>query len=523
MLRSMWLALILATSLVPACRDAGGRPPNLVVFLVDDMGWMDSGVYGSRYYETPNIDALAARGMRFSDAYSAHPLCSPTRASIISGQHPARLRFTHASGHVPPWPPGGMPPYREPGDPGNRTIHPRSRRHLSPEVVTYAEVLKEAGYVTAHLGKWHLGVDPAHWPDRQGFDVTFHGAPDNGPPSYFSPYRFRAGNVLDGPRGEYITDRLTDEAVAFIEAHRDRPFLLNLWHYGVHGPWGHKPEITRRFAEKTDPRGLQSNPIMASMLWSIDESLGRVVEALDRTGQTGHTIIVFASDNGGNVVSRTARDVAKREIGRDHPAYRYVADYRKWAGRTAPTNNAPLRGGKGDLYEGGVRVPLIVVWPGVVRAGALSDRPVSSVDFYPTFLEMAGVDPPSGWTLDGRSLMPILDETGADAFAGRPIFDYFPHAGRLGRPPSVAVRRGRWKWIQRYEVRPGYPDAEELYDLESDPGETQNRAAEHPEVREELAALVQDFLSDTDALVPKPNPDYVADRSPQSAGAPRPN
>ena len=374
---------------------ASAAPPNIVFFLVDDMGWTDCDAYGSTYYETSNIDRLAAAGMRFTQAY-AQPLCSPTRASILTGQYPSRHGVTSAGGHLPPHPPGHK--FLPDNAPPNRSLRmPESKNDLDPERVTLAEALKAAGYVTGRFGKWHLGLTPPHWPDRQGFDVAFHAQPSASPPGdYFSPYgvappdakpnrrtgvRF-VGAITDGPSGEYITDRLTDEAIHFIEANRDRPFFLNLWHDGVHGPWGHKEAYTRAFAERRDPRCVHGNPIVASMLKSIDESLGRILERLDALGLASNTVVFFFSDNGGNVHSNTPEDGHRKRRGPDDPQ---LKDWLRWAGDLPPTSNHPLRSGKGRLYEGGVRVPLIVRWLGRVRAGAVSDAVVGCIDFFRRF------------------------------------------------------------------------------------------------------------------------------------------
>ena len=290
--------------------------PNIIVFLVDDMGWMDCGAYGSKFYETPNIDRLAARAMRFTDAY-AQPLCSPTRACLLTGKYSARHGITSASGHLAPQPPGHvfLP---EKGAPNRPIVLPESKNYLEPSEYTLAEALRDAGWRTGHIGKWHLGLTAPYWPEQQGFEVAVHAHPDPGPPNYFSPYGFRQfQSYPDGPRGEYITDRLTDEAIKFIEANRDRPFFLDLWHHGVHGPWGHKEEYTRQSVGRKDPRGQQANPIMASMLKSVDESLGRIVETLDRLQLDNNTIVIFNSDNGGNTHSNSAEDIklAARETG----------------------------------------------------------------------------------------------------------------------------------------------------------------------------------------------------------------
>jgi arylsulfatase A-like enzyme len=426
------------------------------------------------------MERLAAGSMLFTDAYTASPLCSPTRASLMTGQHPARVGITTAVGHRPPLDPDESR-YPERAAPSRPVLLPESRRFLRPEQYTIAEALGDAGYRTAHIGKWHLGLNPEHWPEEQGFELSFHGAPDPGPRSYFSPYQFRAGTVTDGPEGEYIADRVTDEALKFIDAHRDEPFLLDLWHYNVHGPWGHKEELTATYRGREDPRGQQNNPIMASMLKSVDESLGRVLDRLDELQLTDDTIFIFFSDNGGNVHS---------EIGPD---------------KLPPTNNHPLRAGKGSLYEGGSRVPLLVRWPGVVEPRSRCSEVVSSIDFYPTLLEMAGVEPKPGHIMDGESITPLLRQTGR--LKREAIFCYFPHGGPA-RPPGVWVRRGDWKLLRFYETSEQFPDEYELYNLKDDIGETANLAGEMPGRVRELDALINGFLKDTGALLPIPNPAY---------------
>ncbi len=496
----------LGLALAPAVlRGAPQRQPNLVFFLVDDMGWMDSSVYGSEYYETPNMARLAKRSVRFTDAYSASPLCSPTRASLMSGQYPARTGITTAVGHLPA-PPPDQSRYPEKAATNRPLIYADSRRFLKPEQYTLAEALRDAGYHTAHIGKWHLGLAPEYWPEKQGFEVSFHGAPDPGPPSYHSPYGFKAGTVTDGPEGEYITDRITAEAVRFIEANRDQPFYLNLWQYGVHGPWGHKEEYTRYFAAKKDPRGFQNNPIMASMLKSVDDSLGQVLDTLERLRLMDDTVIVFFSDNGGNTHSRTETDAQSEKAFRNpkHPKHADLVDYHQWAGYAAPTNNAPLRMGKGTLYEGGIRVPLMVYWPGVVKGGTTDPNVAVSVDLYPTILEMLGVRRKPEQIVDGESLVPIL--RGAGGLRREAVFFYFPHGLQL--PAGIAVRRGEWKLIRWFETTDRAPEPFELYNLHDDIGETTNLAAQQPKLVAELDALMTQHLQVTGALVPRPNPAY---------------
>jgi arylsulfatase A-like enzyme len=503
------LALLLGPALAPAA-DPPAKP-NVVVFLVDDMGWMDCGAYGSRYYETPNIDRFAARAMRFTDAY-AQPLCSPTRASLLTGKYSARHGITSATGHRPPQPAGHR--FLPESAPATQPVLlPESKNYLEPSEYTLAEALRDAGYRTAHIGKWHLGLTRPYWPERQGFDVAFHCHPDPGPPGgYFSPYgvkpegeprgQARVGTIADGPKGEYIVDRLGDEAVKFIEANRGRPFFLNLWNYGVHGPWGHKPEYTRAFVGKKDPRGAQGNPIMASMLKSVDECFGRVLDALEKNGLAENTIIVFNSDNGGNTHSNTEADVKKKKKANDA----LITDWRKWAGTLPPTSNAPLRAGKGTLYEGGTRVPLMWAWAGHIKPGTTSAAVVGHVDLYPTLLDLLGLPRPADQKLDGVSYAAVLRGAGAP---DRPaFFNYFPHGAGPAPGGGVWVRAGDWKLIRWFGIPAGDGRRFELYNLRDDIGESRNLAAGQPGRVKDLDARIDAFLAATGATYPRPNPAF---------------
>lgn len=490
---------------------AAADRPNIVLFLVDDMGWMDSTPYGSQYYDTPNMQRLSRQSMQFTDAY-ALPLCSPTRASILSGQYSSRHRVTSASGHQPAAPQDASP-YPDKAAPNKKFIYANSKNYLDLDLITLAEVLQQAGYRTGHFGKWHLGLSQEHWPDKHGFDVAFHAQPSPGPPSYFSPYgvhndgkpsgRHHVGTITDGPDGEYITDRLTSEAIKFVEANKGQPFFLNFWHYGVHGPWGHKEEYTAEFAKKTDPRGKQRNPIMASMLKSVDESLGRLMDRLDELGLTDNTLFIFYSDNGGNVHSRTYDDRKIANVKKGHPQFEMIQDWRKWAGGEPPTNNAPLREGKGRIYEGGQRVPLMVRWPGRIKPGTTSDAVMGPIDLYPTILEAVGLQKPKNHIVDGESLLPVFKQTGKlkrDAY-----FTWFPHL-----VPAVSVRQGDWKLIRRFEQHPSYPEVYELYNLKDDIGETNNLARQMLDKVKQLDSLIDQFVKETGALYPRPNPAFSA-------------
>ena len=482
------------------------------------MGWMDCTPYGSKYYDTPNMERLAKQSMRFTDAY-ALPLCSPTRASILTGQYSSRHGITTAGGHTPP----RENELAKTAPPNQPLLMPQSKTYLDPSHYTLAEALKDAGYRTGHFGKWHLGLTEPHWPERQGFDVAWHCEPSAGPPGfYFSPYgvvppgtprpekrsaKYVVGTITDGPDGEYITDRLTDEAVAFIENNKARPFFLNLWQFGVHGPWGHKEAYTDQFAKKTDPTGRQDNPVMASMLKSVDDSLGRILDKLDELDIADNTIVIFYSDNGGNTHSMTEED---GKAGRSTSTSPSVASYRKWAGYKPPTNNTPLREGKGRIYEGGQRVPLMVRWPGRIEPGSTSDAIVGPIDLYPTILDAIGLTPSREQIIDGESFMPVL--TGKGTLKREAYFTWFPHL-----IPAVSVRQGDWKLIRRFQPHRDYPEVRELYNLAEDIGESRNLATQMPEKVSTLDGLIDAYVKETGALYPQPNPAYKPQASATSA------
>ena len=473
------------------------RPPNIVFILIDDMGWRDVGFMGSEYYETPNIDRLAAEGMVFTNAYANGPNCAPTRASLMSGQYTPR----HGIYTVAP---------AARGDTKNRRLLvEETETTLDLEVVTIAEALQTVGYATASVGKWHLG-GPGHLPTEQGFDVNIGGNARGAPASYFWPYERETaqGNVVripglraGGEEGEYLTDRLTDEALAWMEKNADRPFFLYLTHYAVHTPIQAKEQLAEKYRAKAGSNG-QQNPGYAAMIESVDESVGRIVHKLDELGVADNTVVFFFSDNGG--------------VG-------------------TITSMAPLRGMKGMLYEGGIREPLIVRWPGHTESGSSADTPVIGVDFYPTFLELAGAGRPDQ-VLDGLSMVPLLDagaaamvpllaavaaRAGADlsgraaelaAFAERPLFWHFPAYlegnrntdGPWRTSPVGAVRQGDYKLIEFFES-----GTLELYDLGEDLGEANDLAAEMPAKVEELHALMRSWRESVGAYVPTElNPDF---------------
>jgi arylsulfatase A-like enzyme len=484
--RAAWIAL--------ACGNAGAfqisavaeeaKRPNIIFVMVDDLGWMDTSVYGSTYYQTPNIDRLAGQGMRFTEAYSASPLCSPTRASIMTGMSPARSGFTAAAGHV-----NEVllePVIAENSSPLFKAVTPKSVSRLDPSYYTLAEALKDAGYRTAHFGKWHMGGG-SYAAKHQGFEETIDGGKYPGPVSYFSPYQME--NVPDGPEGEHIDRMITERAVEFIRQHKEEPFYINLWLYSVHTPIEAEEQLVEKYERLRDPDNPQNNPVMAAMIETMDDCIGNLMQALETMGLDQNTLVIFFSDNGGL----------------NEP----------WGELGQLTSNAPLREGKGWSYEGGSRVPLIVRWPGQVEAGVVSDALVSSVDFYPTFLELTGATmskAPPKQVLDGISLLPVLQ--GKMESSERDIFCFFPHT-LTARPSrkhlkeaAAYVRRGDHKLIRFFARGENGQDDLELYYLGDDIGEKNNLADAMPEKAAQLNSLLDNFLSETDAVIPIPNPSY---------------
>ncbi len=446
------------------------RPPNIVFILIDDMGWADVGCFGSTLHETPHIDRLAASGLRFTDAYAACPVCSPTRASIMSGKYPARTGVTNfLKGTLsPPDSPVLTAPY---GD------------ALALEEVTIAEALRGAGYATGHVGKWHLG-GKGFAPEDQGFEFNAGGGASGMPKSFYWP-EWDGNPPLEGShKGEYLADRLTDEACRFIETNRDKPFFLNFCHYSVHVPIEAKPDKVAKYEAKIKENppapGQQNNAHYAAMVESVDDSVGRVVAALEKCGIADDTVIFFFSDNGG---------LAVHEGNFAH---------------TPATTNAPLRDGKGFLHEGGIREPLIVAWPGGVRPGGVCAAPVSSVDFLPTCCALAEVDPAGAGIrdLDGADLSGLLKNPRGKG-PDRALFWHYPHFANQGGRPGGAVREGCWKLIENYE----FGDLE-LYNLAEDAGETKNLAAEQPERAAKMLETLRAWRKEAGAVMPPPNPEY---------------
>lgn len=515
----------------PSSPNSSKRKPNVIFFLVDDMGWSDVGYQGSRFYETPNVDRFARQGVSFSQAYAACSVCSPSRASIITGEYPARLRMTD-------YLPG------RPNKPFQKLNNAPNQQHLPYGQPTLPAVLKENGYRTAIFGKWHLGEDE-NSTVRQGFDLQVpewnKGWPNG---TYFSPYGMKG--LEGGPNGQYLTDRLTEEALKWVETNREQPFFLYLSHFAVHDPiqgrgdltvkyenkWGRlkkagelpqglpyilednpddpnplsRGELTARLREPryqgfsllpertTKIKQFQDNTQFAAMVESMDESLGRVLGKLKELGLAENTIVIFFADNGGMSAANffnPRRNIPRCDLNRAYA-----------------TSNLPLRGGKGWLYEGGIREPLIIYWPGEGRAGAVCDVPVISTDFYSTILDMAGLHPLTRRDngVDGVSLAPLVrgEAPAPEQLSKRSLFWHFPHYSNHGaQSPCGAIRQGDYKLIEYYE---NY--AVQLFNLKSDPGEQRDLAAAEPAKAEELRRILHDWRQSVKADMPTPNPNW---------------
>jgi len=427
------------------------KQPNILFIMIDDMGWMDLHVQGNKAVRTPNLDRFATEGMRFTDAYAASPVCSPTRAAIMTGLAPARLHLTN---HTPDQ------PRFVPDNP--KVLPAKMHQHLKADYRTLAEELKDAGYATAFMGKWHLSGrekdQAAREPQAQGFDINIGGCNFGGPPTFFDPYKIP--HLKPRKEGEYLPERLADEAIDYLKQDRgDKPFFLCLWNYTVHWPMEAPEELLKKYADHKGP-GL-NDPRYGAMIEGMDMAIGRVLKALDDLKLREDTLVVFTSDNGG---------------------YGGVAD------------NRPLRGDKGHLYEGGIRIPLIVRWPGKIEAGTESDVPVISTDWFPTLLEVGGAKSPK--LTDGESVLPVLRDEGKlkrDA-----IFFHYPNyafhrSNRLGS----AIRMGKHKLIEYFD-----DGSLELFDLSADLGEKKNLAKEQPELAEKMAQRLRDWRESVKANMP---------------------
>jgi arylsulfatase A-like enzyme len=469
---------LLILSLVLTLFASADKKPNIVFILADDLGWADTTLYGhTRLYKTPNIERLAKRGMTFTRAYAASPLCSPTRASILTGQSPARIGLTAPNCHLP-----AVGLKATPGTgaaPGQKSIQPNSSTRLRTDIPTLGMAMKRAGYATAHFGKWHLGAAP-YSPLEQGFDLDVPHWPGPGPAGNFvAPWKYPDFDP-NHPK-EHIEDRMAGEASAFMEKHKDGPFFLNYWMFSVHAPFNAKEELIEKYRPLIDPKDPQRSPTYAAMVESMDDAVGTLIDTLDRLKIADNTIIIFFSDNGGNM-------------------YNLVDD-------TSPTSNAPLRGGKASQFEGGIRVPMIVAWPGNVAPQSRNNSLVQSTDFYPTLLEILDLKKEEGQIFDGINILPALK---GELITRDAIFTYFPHNPPVPDwiPPSISIHHGNWKLIREFHQGEKGAHRYRLFDLNNDIGEKKNLAAAMPDLVGKLDAKIETFLKDSQAVVPLPNPKF---------------
>ena len=443
------LALVSAFLAPVSSKAAEPALPNIIFILTDDLGWTDLGCFGSKFYETPHLDEMARQGMKFTDAYSACTVCSPTRASLLTGQYPARLHLTDGiAGHQRPFAKLSVPDWTQ---------------QLSPAIPNLAQVLKTKGYTNASIGKWHLGPEACR-PDKQGFDLNVGGYDRGQPPSYFSPYKIPT--LTESPDGEFLSDRLTTEAIKFIKQNQARPFFLYLPHYAVHTPLMAKPEVIAKYKAKADPDAPHHNAAYAGLIESVDDSVGRLMATLDELKLSANTLLIFTSDNGGLI---------------------------------GPTANPPLRAGKGSAYEGGVRVPLIVRWPGRIKPGSTCATPVITPDFYPTLVALAGATAPASHRIDGGNLLPLFQQTGT--LQRDTVYWHYPHYHPGGATPYSALRQGDFRLVEFHEDQ-----HIELYNLREDIGETKDLATVQPEKAAVLREKLHAWLQETGAQMPTRNP-----------------
>ncbi|MEM1136816.1 MAG: sulfatase [Bacteroidota bacterium] len=462
--------------LIFSCTSDPLKHPNVVLIIVDDLGWKDLGCYGSTFYETPTIDRFAKESRLFTNAYAASPVCSPTRAAIMTGKHPARLNITD-------WIPGMKTQ-------NPKLLTPEDLYELPHKEFTIAEALKENGYKTFFAGKWHLG-DENFLPTDQGFDYNFGGHHKGSPPGgYYVPYNNPM--LPDGPEGEYLTDRLTDESVKFIEENKDNPFFLCLSFYNVHTPLEPNKEFIKRFEakltnlrEENIPESIperdgftdikQDNPVYASMVSVVDKNVGKLLNELKSAGLDENTLVIFTSDNGGLTTLRK---------------------------KTSPTSVLPLRAGKGWCYEGGIRIPLIIRYPKYIEAGSESDAIFMSQDIFPTILDLAKLPLYPKIHQDGMSQANVLK--GDTVFVRNTAFWHYPHYHGSAWTPGAAVREGDWKLIRFYEY-----EETELFNLSTDIGEKNNLIKQHPEKAKALEDKLVQLQLESNAQLPTSNPNYL--------------
>ena len=487
-------SILAASTLFPGSI-LGSEPMNVVFILADDLGWSDTTLFGNtKLYETPNLERLAARGMLFSRSYSA-PLCSPTRAAILTGQTNLRNGSTSPGHHLPAV--RMKPAVRKNAPPGEKTLALDSANRLDTTLPTLGKQFKAAGYATGHFGKWHLGKSP-HSPLQHGFDVDIPHFAGPGPAGGFiAPWAYR--DLKANKPEEHIEDRMAEEAVKWMKSVKDKPFYMNYWMFSVHAPFDAKEELIEKFRGKIDRNDAQHSPTYAAMVESMDDAVGTLMDAIEEAGLTDKTIFIFSSDNGGNMYNGI------RETDKDGKPF-----------VVAPTSNKPLRGGKATMFEGGVRVPTIISWPGLTAKASRSDEIVQCIDFYPTLLKGLGIPMPESHVVDGIDITPAL-KGGSLSRAG--IFTYFPHNPPVPDwlPPSISVHSGDWKLIRLFHQGSDGAHDYRLYNLKEDIGEVHDLSQKHPERLKELDALLDAHITETKGVVPIANPGFDPSKAKEKA------
>lgn len=481
------LTLLVTSSFIAigkgAANEGGEKPMNVVFILADDLGWSDTELYGkTKLYNTPNILRLAKLGCTFNRAYSNSPLCSPTRASFLTGQTPARHGSTQPRHHTANVILKAELAKR--AKPSEKALPVVSATRLDTNLPTIGKMMQQAGYATAHFGKWHLGAEP-YSPLQHGFDIDIphHTGPGPGR-TYVAPWSFK--HIKENYPGEHIEDRMSEEAIKWMNevSGEDKPFFMNYWMFSVHGPWNAKEELIEKYKEAIDPNSEQRSATYAAMVHSLDDAIGALLDEIKRKGIADNTVIIFTSDNGGNIHTRLPE-----------------------GGGIPVTSNTPLRGGKASMREGGVRVPTIVVWPGVTTPGSRSDEIIQTSDFYTTILKGQGIALPENHPVDGIDIRPALkgQKLGRDG-----IFTYFPAIVPVPEwlPPSMSVHSDQYKLVRVFHGGENGQHDYKLYDLSNDIGESNNLAAAMPERVERLDRMIEAYLKETGAVIPMPNPGF---------------
>lgn len=498
-IKMKWVASLVGIGLVGIqsvfgeAAQSATKPMNVVFILADDLGCSDTTLYGNtELYETPNLERLAARGMTFTQAYSASPICSPTRASILTGRNPARLGLTSPGCHKPAV---LLTPELKPSAAGYKSLQLHSATRLDTKLPTLGKMLKKSGYSTSHFGKWHLGHEP-YSPLEHGFDIDIPHHPGPGPAGGFvAPWKYK--NFKANYPGEHIEDRMSEEAVSWMKSiQSDKPFFMNYWQFSVHAPFDAKAELIEKYRSKIDPNAAQQSAIYAAMVESMDDGVGTLLDAVDAAGITDNTAIIFFSDNGGNMYDRPEG--------------------------VSPTSNAPFRGGKSTLFEGGVRVPCIVVWPGITEPGSRSDEIIQSIDFYPTLMNLLNISIPEDYVIDGIDITPALK---GGTLSRKEIISYFPHFSTGVPdwiPPAITIRSGDWKLIREFYQGENNAHAYMLYNLKEDIGETNNLATSYPEKLETLDRMIDAYIKEANVFIPVPNPKFDPEKyEPEKIGVSR--